>query len=455
MRWFRTTQLIACTLALACSKTSDGERTTAPRPSGASSAAGASPKPSASLASPRAALPPPPEPATVHYPHDAVHSPLPPDIVSGLEAIAKRGPHLSERRFAKVGDSITVSGDFLQCLSRKRGRDVQLASSNAHLKQTLGFFRSGRHSADPFSRESRAARIGMSAWQALEGSPSPLDRELREARGRYALVMYGTNDIEIGKLHHFADKLDELVRAVKRRGVIPILYTIPPRRDRKDAGADAVRYNAVIRATAQAHGVPLVDYFRALTELPGAGLGKDGIHPTTFHGKSGRNACELRPRGLKHGYNLRNLLTLEALDRVRRARTGALKSADAGKLLGPPKGRGTPDEPLVIEQLPFVGYARGAESKRAEWGCGRSAKGAETSFQLKLDEKTSIEAWGFDPEGVRSDLYLLGADGKCLESGRRGSSVTLKPGTYTLVVDRVREPAGRGEPVRVVVMPAP
>src|SRR5690606_35465773 len=136
------------------------------------------------------------------------------------------------------------------------------------------------HFRDSFARTSQAARIGWSAWQTLSGTPSPLARELAATEARFALVQFGTNDIEIGKLHHFADKLFDVVDFAIARGTIPIVFTIPPRRDRKDAAIWVPRYNAVIRGIAQARQVPLVDYHREMLRLPGVGLGKDGIHPS-------------------------------------------------------------------------------------------------------------------------------------------------------------------------------
>src|SRR5690606_1108617 len=113
-----------------------------------------------------------------------------------------------------------------------------------------------------FRRESLVAKIGWSAWQALDGVPPFLQREIEAIRPRYALVQYGTNDIQLGSLHRFADAMLANVDALLDRGVIPILFTIMPRTDAPDAGAAVPRYNAVVHGIAQARQVPLVDYHR-------------------------------------------------------------------------------------------------------------------------------------------------------------------------------------------------
>ena len=104
---------------------------------------------------------------------------------------------------------------------------------------------------------------------------------------------------------------------------------------------------AVIRAIAEARQVPLIDYHRELASLPDHGLGGDDLHPS----RHPEGACVLSEDGLRYGYNIRNLLTLQALDRIRRA---VEEGVSAESRAAPPRGSGAPDDPVVIDRFPFA-----------------------------------------------------------------------------------------------------
>jgi hypothetical protein len=247
------------------------------------------------------------------YPASLTHSPLTPQVVANLRRIRTRAPELQDNVFAKIGDSISVSRDYLHCLSSDQVRWGEHES----LEPTRRRFRHGlAQGTDPFRRRSEAAQVGWSAHAVLAGRGHPLGREVGAIRPGYALLMFGTNDIEIGRLDRFRDSLGEIVRWLTTRGVVPILFTIPPRDDRQTADAQVPRYNAAVREIAESRQVPLVDYHRELMRLPDHGLGSDRIHPSTYVGPRGTDACDFTADGLAHGYNLRNLLTLQALKRV-------------------------------------------------------------------------------------------------------------------------------------------
>ncbi len=260
------------------------------------------------------------------YPLDRDQSPITEFVAHNLRRIAAKNPSLRDDRFIKIGDSITVSGNFLYCFS---GGRVELGR-NASLEKTLSHFHAGADAGlDPFARQSRAAEVGWSAWQALSGNPAPMDAELHDLDARFAVVMFGTNDIEMGEPERFSHDLSEIVDRLLSRGVIPILSTIPPRGDRRVKNALVPSYDAAIRDAAQTRQIPLIDYHRALMAEPHHGLGHDGIHPSVYKGPLGRTPCDLTPQGLRFGFNLRNLLTLQALDRAWRAlQTG--KALDPG-----------------------------------------------------------------------------------------------------------------------------
>ncbi|MEZ4390307.1 MAG: SGNH/GDSL hydrolase family protein [Polyangiales bacterium] len=217
--------------------------------------------------------------------------------------------------FAKIGDSITESGSFLFDIGEGWG---DLGGYTA-LQATVSFFRAqsigGRNS---FNRASVCATAGWTAARALEGDPSsPLRNELAATRPAYAVVMYGTNDIDMATPDILQTNLTRIAQILEDNGTVPILSTIPDRTDRSAAGALALTMNQRIRAIAAARHIPLMDFWAALQPLPAKGMDGDGIHPNVYRNNGDPQAGDFTSAGLRFGYNTRNLVTVLALDRVR------------------------------------------------------------------------------------------------------------------------------------------
>jgi hypothetical protein len=262
-------------------------------------------------------------------PPGARHSPYTREIVEHLSAILQRG---GGRRdvFVKIGDSITYHPGFLGCFAQP---DRVVWGDHEALAPTLAFFSVTRADRDHFSwdRPSKAARIGWSTFGAL-GTPgySPLRREIKAVKPAFAVVMLGTNEVYPNGVGNYRVNLRRVIRAVVDEGVVPLMQTIPPRGDDRALDRLVLEMNDVARELAEQERVPLADYGGALRSVPHFGLGPDGIHPdaasglaTAEAGRRGVPRTEARPcsfdaEGLGHGQNLRNLITLEALDRARR-----------------------------------------------------------------------------------------------------------------------------------------
>jgi GDSL-like Lipase/Acylhydrolase family len=236
--------------------------------------------------------------------------------------------------FAKVGDSITESASFLQdvgCGQARLGARRDLAATIAFFRRTrlpASYASAWCTAANSFTRASAAATTGWDAAAPLArladpppgcGRP-PLDRplrcELRLLRPAFALVLYGTNDVERTGVATFRVRLRRVVRVTLAAGTVPVLSTIPPRHDRFASRVSA--FNAAIAGLAAAERVPLWNYHRALTApgLLAEGISPDGIHPSVY---SGDQAAVLDGPGLRYGYNVRNLTALEVLAALRRA----------------------------------------------------------------------------------------------------------------------------------------
>jgi hypothetical protein len=377
------------------------------------------------------------------YAYGRTHSPLSAGTVQRLLRLLARNTEGQPDVFAKVGDSVTASPHALGCFAR--GPDE--LGEHVALKGLIERFRTGdAGGSNPFARTSRAARSGWSAWQVLAAG-APLSTEIAEIAPRYALVQFGTNDVQIGSLHHFADRLWEIVELLHDRGVIPILFTIMPRYDPGEAPRRVPWYNAAIRAVATAHRTPLIDLHGALSKLPGGGLSSDGIHPSVYRDARGPDACALTAAGLGYGFNVRNLLALEALDRVTRV-LASEAALDEPSVLA---GSGSAADPFVVPSLPLVS-ARSAPARDADTishyrGCKtrRPTPGGEHWYRLDLPRSSTVRAIGFDRGGADLDLVLLDrhADPKrCLAAGQRMLLTHLAAGTYHLVIDAAEAGGG-------------
>ncbi len=374
------------------------------------------------------------------YPSDATHSPITSAVRERLRALVGVGS-LRPNVFAKIGASATVNRNFMRCFA---GPNVDLAD-HAELSTTWRYFNDDQRAA-PYLRRSGAAAEGWHVGRAVWGSPSPAVREVRDLDARFAVVMYGTNDIELGRPHRYAQLMLRLTRTLTVRGVIPILSTIMPRDDDVDADRMVSLYNAVVRGVAQSEQVPMVDLHRELSRLPDHGLSRDGIHPNVYFRDGDPHGCNFSARGLQHGYNVRNLLTLTALDRLRRHVLEPEAAPD--EPAPPPRGAGSPSNPIAVPGLPFAHASDTASSPHRtldRYRCGdQDESGPEVVYRLVLEEAASIYAMVVYESGVDVDLHLL-SGGRCVARGNEHLTSTLGPGVHDFVVDTFVNTAGEAQ----------
>jgi hypothetical protein len=257
-----------------------------------------------------------------------------------LQAILADGAKRGNRTnvFAKIGDSITESGSFLLDFGCGEGE----FGTYLELRETVDYFSKQKFpesyaavwcgTANSFTRSSISAVTGWSTDDAL----LPLDPPMRECpppnhtparcelhllKPSIAVIMYGTNDLEAhNDIDLFRRNLTTIVKDTIAAGTIPVLSTIPPRRDMSSRNQRVAAYNNAIIDVAREHQIPVMNYWRALT-APGminAGLSEDGIHPNLYGGcLPDCKSSDLTAQGLRYGYNQRNLIALQTLAKVR------------------------------------------------------------------------------------------------------------------------------------------
>ncbi|MGE0791888.1 MAG: SGNH/GDSL hydrolase family protein [Sandaracinaceae bacterium] len=441
------TGLVCAALAVACDgpapsdagarvdagvRSDGGDRDASGRDAGAAGDAG--------MTTPDGGPPPPSGPRI--YPYGQRHSPLDESLADSLRARVAAAPSQRGDVFSKIGDSITVSNSFLRCFS---GSNVDL--DGRPLQPTIDHFRAGdAGGSDPFSRTSLCATVGWSASAALMGSPTPLQQELDAVEPRFASLMFGTNDVGFVNYDAFMRNMTEIVDTMLARGVLPVLSSIPPRDDNATANARVTAYGGLVRALAESRELVFIDYHAELLPLPSHGLAGDGVHPQSFGG----GACVLSAAGLQFGANVRNLLVLEALDRMRRV---TLESETAPDADGPRlAGEGTPESPFVVPALPFSGYvdtrAMGT-SAVAEWSsCGASDEsGPEVRFRVEVTSAGTLHAALASGAGADLDVHVVSMGGganECIERDDREVRTPVTPGVYDVVVDSFAGMVGEG-----------
>jgi lysophospholipase L1-like esterase len=244
-----------------------------------------------------------------------VRTPSSTEAVARLRAVLARGG-ATRSTFVKVGDSNTATPSFLRCFA---GADVRLGD-HAALEETRAFF--GAQKVDAlhasFARVSEAATAGWLTQQVLAGATPHLDVEIAKVKPAFAVVMLGTNDNRVGGQEIFVAKIAAVVDRALAAGVVPILSTVPPRDDGPAAAARVAALNQTIEALAASRGLPLVDLHAALADLPRHGLSADGVHLAPAGSNGTPHPCWFTERALEKGMNVRNLLTLVALDQARR-----------------------------------------------------------------------------------------------------------------------------------------
>lgn len=329
----------------------------------------------------------------LRYPANRTQSPISSAIADNLRAIAANDTTRNDDMFMKVGDSITESFAVMSCFAGGSTLDL---GANADLQATVTYFASanvsgpsacseewcaGAHTG--FNRQSYAALGGATADYPLAGTPSPLTSEDDAIAPRIALIEYGTNDSTlvttaadvngIQGFQVFYARMQSLVAAMTTRGIVPVLYTVPPYDAPRNGYRNVPTINALIRLVAQSRAVPLIDFNRELLPLPSNGL-FDGVHPRVEFG-----GCVFNDAGLQYGHNVRNLISMRALQRVHDVLEGGA-APDAATTIG---GSGTSADPFVIDALPFVDTTT-----------------SDATYRLSLDTATRVRLIALQQSGT-------------------------------------------------------
>jgi hypothetical protein len=246
-------------------------------------------------------------------------------------AIFALGQSLGNRAnvFTTIGDSNTTNGDFLQPMGM--GADVYCDwGSYGELRDTVAFFSvpPDDEARNSFTHRSLAAAKGFTSAAALDpfwvpdatcaADESPVACEYRRIQPSVAIIMLGNIDVSSLTPSAYDANMRRIVGFLLQRGVIPVLTTfvVVPERAQYER---SLEMNMALLDIADAEPVPLINLWAAAQALPDHGIGPDRTHLKAEIG----SFCSFSGAQTWYGGTLRNLLTLQALDMLRR---GVLES---------------------------------------------------------------------------------------------------------------------------------
>jgi hypothetical protein len=237
-----------------------------------------------------------------------------------------RGQALGNRAnvFTVIGDSNSVNGDFLTPLAAQYASTCTYGSYS-YLLDSVAWFSAPLtpEGANSFTHDSVTAERGFNASAAFDpiwaSSPvclpneSPVACEFRSTRPVAVVIMLGGIDINESDTYRYAQAMQRIVETALSQGVIPILTTfvVLPNRE---VYPRSLEFNVMLVDIANLYQIPLINLWSAAQALPNYGIGPDRTHlkaqPGTF--------CDFAGGELLYGGTLRNLLTLQMLDALRR-----------------------------------------------------------------------------------------------------------------------------------------
>jgi hypothetical protein len=372
-------------------------------------------------------------------------------VTTHVREIVARNPELRDDVFSKMGGSSVVSNAFLHCFATPY---VDLAERR-HLAPTVEYFNARPRGS--FDRASEAAGVSWNLRYVLGGNPAKFRQELAATEARWALVLFGGNDAQNENEAIYLRRLVHLVEQLEEIGVVPILGSALPRRS-ASKGRWIGRFNAITEAVATHWALPYIDYHGALAMLPRKGLAADGMHPNVLGQGGVRTACRLTEEGLRYGNNVRNLLTLQMLDVLRRTITETdtppradREASSLGDGTDAGAGAVVAADPASLDHFPISALVSKLDLPPAvslPSRCGSPQPGARLYRErVELTERARIRASAFDLDGYRAPVYWVRVDeqgARCVRRRTQTLELDAGPGMWDLIVEVPERAARRG-----------
>jgi hypothetical protein len=229
-------------------------------------------------------------------------------------------PHV----FIKVGDSTTEQQAFMIGF----GTGEYNLGAYTDLQASIDYFSHDAFTRDSFASESAfnsasvldSFRVPEEGKEICQPGEKPLECEIRVMKPAFAFILFGGNEVRSSDmdLDVYSNQIQQVIEVSTTRGVIPILTTFP---HAPDFHENAAAYNEELRRIAFDRQIPLIDLEVAVLPLPNGGVSEeDGFHMSMrgVRGDVTDNWIYLNGEEKQYGATLRNLLTLQMLDLLRR-----------------------------------------------------------------------------------------------------------------------------------------
>jgi hypothetical protein len=257
-------------------------------------------------------------------PDDPEKYPVLPVVTEHTREIFQQGLQKGNRAtvFSKVGDCMTAD---VNLFLGRFGSNAYNLGKYQDLQNVITYFKqeSPRKGAvNSFRAASIATHTGFNVSSVEDAlwimSPlcadgeSPLNCEYRLSKPSVAVIMFGTNDI--GSLSPV--EFDFFMRLVTfdtiDHGIIPLLSTFPGYPGREER---THLMNQIIYEVGRDYDVPVMNLWLALQPLPGNGRNPKSMY---LSWNPEMRTSDFTPYSLQFGHTMRNLITLQALDILRR-----------------------------------------------------------------------------------------------------------------------------------------
>lgn len=235
-------------------------------------------------------------------------------ISQRTRSIYQQGQSMGNRSnfYTKVGDSITANQAFMVGYA---SGEYNLGS-RGYLQDTINYFSASHgHSSAAAASAFNAAAVLAAVWAdpgRCNPNESPLMCEYRTQKPSIAIIMLGSVDVQLYSAGEFEGYMNQIISSTIAQGVIPVLTTFPA--DPAYHGDKVGPFNSIITSIAGREQIPLVDLRSVAMGMPGYGVGGDQYHLS----QRGDSFIGLNGEENQYGLTMRNYLTLEMLDSLRR-----------------------------------------------------------------------------------------------------------------------------------------
>ncbi|HTU20934.1 MAG TPA: GDSL-type esterase/lipase family protein [Gemmataceae bacterium] len=248
------------------------------------------------------------------------------DYAAAMKKIAGKF-HGREGVVLHVGDSITYANPYGQW---PRGGEGKTAQDKAILKwmhtgadnDTDGWWLA--RFDHPDGGRSYTACGGIRINEMLAGGKQkmpPFSKLLDTYKPRMVVLMLGTNDVSARRsVEAYRADMAKAVDAMLKRGILPIVSTIPPHIGQPNRAKD---YNEALRELAKQRQIPLIDYAKEILkrrpdDWNGTLLNKNDVHPTVGVNGTKTTSPPTAENLRNSGYLLRGWLSVQKIAEVKR-----------------------------------------------------------------------------------------------------------------------------------------